>query len=129
MLIGVGLGKRKLQPRGDFRRKEALANLVLSGMSLPSHVFALSQIRIQIYIDKNRDLSIEILKKVERLGAKAIIFTVDVGWWSKRTLESRLNGTLPKSSLGAFMASGGQQDRNLCWNDISWIRVSAISPF
>lgn len=80
----------------------------------------------QTYIDVNRDLTTEILQKVERLGAKAIIFTVDVGWWSKRTLETRHGGELPKASLGAFMAMGGRQDRNLSWNDISWIRVRIL---
>ncbi|RYO37681.1 hypothetical protein AA0111_g2631 [Alternaria arborescens] len=82
----------------------------------------------QTYIDVNRDLTTEILQKVERLGAKAIIFTVDVGWWSKRTLETRHGGELPKASLGAFMAMGGRQDRNLSWNDISWIRRQTKLP-
>jgi L-lactate dehydrogenase (cytochrome) len=76
----------------------------------------------QIYIDKNRDISVEILQNVERLGFKAIIFTVDVGWWSKRTLELRTNGTLPEALLGTFMVTGGVQDRNLSWEDIAWIR-------
>lgn len=80
----------------------------------------------QIYIDKVRDVTAEILQKVERLGMKAIIFTIDVGWESKRTLENRTNEPIPKEHLGAFMAMGGLQDRKLSWDDISWIRVSAF---
>jgi L-lactate dehydrogenase (cytochrome) len=71
-------------------------------------------------MDRVRSVSAEILQKVERLGAKAIIFTVDVGW------EARINGTISKSSLGAFMAMGGLQDRNLSWDDISWIRCRKV---
>ncbi|KAF2117651.1 FMN-dependent dehydrogenase [Lophiotrema nucula] len=82
----------------------------------------------QIYIDRVRSVSAEILQKVERLGVRAIIFTVDVGWGSKRTLEARTNGTIPKSSLGAFMAMGGLQDRNLSWDDIAWIRRHTKLP-
>ena len=67
------------------------------------------------------------LQKVERLGAKAIIFTVDVGWVSKRTLEARINKPIPESLFGAFMAMGGLQDRNLSWDDIAWIRVRILS--
>ena len=59
---------------------------------------------------------------------KAIIFTIDVGWWSKRILEARISDfKLPDASLGAFMASGGLQDRNLSWDDIAWVRVSISS--
>ncbi|GAB7354339.1 hypothetical protein MBLNU459_g4850t2 [Dothideomycetes sp. NU459] len=76
----------------------------------------------QMYIDENRNKSAEILKKVELLGFKAIVFTVDCGWWSKRTLEERIDGTIPKSVLGTFMATGGLQDRTISWDDISWMR-------
>ncbi|KAH6714359.1 mitochondrial fmn-dependent dehydrogenase [Leptodontidium sp. MPI-SDFR-AT-0119] len=48
---------------------------------------------------------------IESLGAKAIIFIVDVGWGLKRTLEARINNKIPKSSLGAFI------------DDITWVRT------
>ncbi|KAH8745573.1 mitochondrial fmn-dependent dehydrogenase [Diaporthe sp. PMI_573] len=80
----------------------------------------------QIYIDRVRSVSEKILRKVEKLGAKAIVFTVDVCWESKRTLDVRAKGAFPKTSLGAFMAMGGLQDRNLTWNDIAFIRISTI---
>jgi hypothetical protein len=64
---------------------------------------------------------------VEQLGFRAIIFTVDAGWESTRTLENRTPGTIPEGLRGYFMASGGLQDRNLSWNDIVWIRVSHIT--
>ncbi|KAF2821154.1 FMN-linked oxidoreductase [Ophiobolus disseminans] len=81
-----------------------------------------------IYIDERRELTTEILQKVERLGAKAIIFTVDVGWWSKRNLEIRHGGELPTASLGAFVAMGGRQDRNLSWNYIAWVKAQTSLP-
>jgi L-lactate dehydrogenase (cytochrome) len=94
----------------------------------------------QIYLNKDRAASANLLQKVEELGAKAIIFTVDVSWASKRTLDVRSKTTKAKqsrkpghesipnkstaSSRSFADAIGGYQDRNLTWEDISFIRVS-----
>ncbi|KAJ5730824.1 uncharacterized protein N7483_005332 [Penicillium malachiteum] len=43
----------------------------------------------QLYLNKDRSESGKLIRKVEKLGAKAIVFTVDVAWESKKTLEMR----------------------------------------
>lgn len=81
----------------------------------------------QMDIDEAREKSMKILQEVERLGFTAIIFKVDVGWESKRTLEARTNksipGCFPRSCLRAFMAFEGRQDRKPSWDDIARFRV------
>lgn len=120
----TGLRKLKLQSGGSLRREEEVTDSTISGMSALTLPAPRLTFIPQMYIDEKRNVSSEILQKVEHLGASAIVFTIDVGWGSKRTLENYTGGSLPKSQLGAFMASGGLQDRNLSWNDISWMRVS-----
>ncbi|KAL4874295.1 L-mandelate dehydrogenase [Aspergillus karnatakaensis] len=108
----------------------------------------------QLYLNKDRKASADLLRKVEKLGAKAIVFTVDVAWESKRTLDVRAKagpilGTPANSSTNSSSASsssssgrarpqrkeagvaqaiGGYQDRNLTWKDISFIREHTKLP-
>jgi L-lactate dehydrogenase (cytochrome) len=93
----------------------------------------------QLYLNKDRSVSETLIRKVERLGAAAIIFTVDVSGDSKRTMDMRtkapFTSTLKRShsstlsekslteSLPVGRAISGYQDRNLAWKDISFIRV------
>ncbi len=125
LMMNLDLCKHELLIGRDFRGQNGVSGLILSGLCSPGckPFRVLSYTSQQIYIDKKREVTAELLRHVESLGVKAIIFTVDVGWWSKRTIEARVNKPLPKEFLGAFMASGGEQDRNLSWDDIAWIRV------
>jgi L-lactate dehydrogenase (cytochrome) len=43
----------------------------------------------QIYLNKDRKASEALLQKVERLGAAAVMFTVDAAYRSKRTRDVR----------------------------------------
>ncbi|KAI1873766.1 uncharacterized protein JN550_003035 [Neoarthrinium moseri] len=82
----------------------------------------------QIYLNKDRSASASLLQKVERLGAKAIIFTVDTLGDSKRTMDVRgkLNATkgapAPRTPLGVGAAISGYQARDMTWSDIDFIR-------
>lgn len=89
----------------------------------------------QIYLNKDREKSVELLKKVEESGVAAVIFTVDVAWQSKRTLDRRAKTALapPPSNEGSekgtqgegvAAAISGYQDSHLVWEDIDFIRVS-----
>ena len=88
--------------------------------------------KVQIYLNKDRSASAALLQKVERLEAKAIVFTVDVAWDSKRTLDVRSKAgasgspRLSKSDkkpAGVSQKIGSYQDRDLSWRDIAFIRV------
>jgi L-lactate dehydrogenase (cytochrome) len=91
----------------------------------------------QIYLNKDRSQSEKLLRKVEKLGATAIIFTVDVMHQSKRTMDVRNKPTALKPPLSSQTSSGnvtaqagvsksisGYQDEKLAWSDITFIRVN-----
>jgi L-lactate dehydrogenase (cytochrome) len=86
---------------------------------------------MQLYLNKDREISSALIRKVEQLGAQAIVFTVDVCWQSKRTLDVRSKETPPRASTvstsspkGVSEAISGYQDSNMTWKDIDFIRVS-----
>lgn len=89
----------------------------------------------QVYLNKDRQASREVIQKADRLGAKAIVFTVDVMRQTKRTLDvrnKRLSNPTPKDGIAAPSAGAGSvsasisgyQDFGLTWGDIGFIRVS-----
>lgn len=92
----------------------------------------------QIYLNKDRAKSAELLRKIEAAGVAAVIFTVDVAWQSKRTLDRRAKTSVaaPESSsagegtqgAGVAAAISGYQDSHLVWDDIDFIRVRIVSP-
>lgn len=51
----------------------------------------------QIYLNKDRKASEVLLEKVTKLGAAAVIFTVDTAWKSKRTRDVRAKTTVQVS--------------------------------
>ncbi|WVQ73082.1 hypothetical protein IAR50_002645 [Cryptococcus sp. DSM 104548] len=98
-------------------------------------------VMFQIYLNKDRAASITLLEKVTRLGADAIIFTVDTAWKSKRTRDVRAKADVApppnsgeggpktsKSPLGVSAAISGFQDTNLTWKDIEFIRSHTHLP-
>ncbi|ODN81596.1 hypothetical protein L202_02008 [Cryptococcus amylolentus CBS 6039] len=96
-------------------------------------------VMFQIYLNKDRAASITLLEKVTRLGADAIIFTVDTAWRSKRTRDVRAKAEVApppssdgmktsKSPLGVSAAISGYQDTNLTWKDIEFIRSHTNLP-
>ncbi|KAJ0120017.1 Cytochrome b2 [Diaporthe amygdali] len=88
-----------------------------------------------LYLNKERTASSALIRKVEQLGARAIVFTVDVCWQSKRTLDVRTKGIPSHSSAiatstskGVSEAIGEYQDRNLTWKDIGFIQSHTKLP-
>lgn len=108
------------------------------------HSEAVKLIVLKLYLNKDRSASKALIQKVTKLGAKAIILTVDVGWESKRTLDVRAKSLgsdlLPVSTeahlaavtsakeAGVSQAIGGYQDHNLTWGDIEFIRRNTHLP-
>ncbi|KAF7519219.1 hypothetical protein G7054_g13168 [Neopestalotiopsis clavispora] len=89
----------------------------------------------QLYLNRDRSASEKLIQKVEKLGAKAIMFTVDVCWQSKRTMDVRTKATpgpspsAPSSApKGVSQAISGYQDTNLTWKDIPFIRSNTKLP-
>ncbi|KAJ9123672.1 hypothetical protein QFC24_003443 [Naganishia onofrii] len=80
----------------------------------------------QIYLNKDRPASEKLLKKVEDLGCKAIMFTVDAPIPGFRTLDAPPSAKDDKNKsaapVGIAQAISGYQDDNLVWEDIAFIR-------
>lgn len=94
----------------------------------------------QVYLNTDRRESEAVLQKAARLGAKAIVFTVDVMRQSKRTLDVRSkrpskpwyspsgDAPEPEPKKSVSESIGGYQDFNLTWADLDFIRVSGHTP-
>jgi L-lactate dehydrogenase (cytochrome) len=95
----------------------------------------------QLYVDKQREKSEKLLKRVSEMGVKAIFVTVDAPVAGKREADERvkvdesisapMSGTKAKNdakggSLGRIMA--GYIDASLSWEDIPWLRKHTNLP-
>jgi L-lactate dehydrogenase (cytochrome) len=96
----------------------------------------------QLYLNKDRKASERLIKKVDALGCKAIMFTVDSARSGFRELDVRAKGvpdapppsaaddTAEKSQapVGIAQAISGYQDPNLTWDDLNFIRKHTKLP-
>ncbi|OJI99648.1 hypothetical protein ASPVEDRAFT_39052 [Aspergillus versicolor CBS 583.65] len=92
----------------------------------------------QLYLNKEKEKSKEVLLKAESLGCKAIFLTVDAAGRGKRESDERLksNDELPHPVTGKPMKAGGGLtrimgsyiDQGMTWKDIAWIRSVTSLP-
>lgn len=97
----------------------------------------------QIYLNKQRDLSESLLRKVESMGFRALMVTVDAAVSGNRELDKRAKdmgkfvgpaqygtgtGEANKKTQGVAQAISGYQDPDVCWADIAWIRSVTKLP-
>jgi L-lactate dehydrogenase (cytochrome) len=95
----------------------------------------------QLYVDKQREKSEQLLKMVEGLGVKAVFVTVDAPVPGKREADERvkadeslstpMSGAKAKNdakggALGRIM--GSYIDSSLSWSDLPWLRRSTSLP-
>lgn len=94
----------------------------------------------KVYLDKDREKSAQNIQMADRLGARAIVLTVDVMRQSKRTLDVRekhlanptprdsnsLKSPSASRSKGISESIAGSHDFNLSWKDVDFIRVSQV---
>ncbi|KAF1930591.1 uncharacterized protein M421DRAFT_377288 [Didymella exigua CBS 183.55] len=97
----------------------------------------------QLYLNKDRSESSALVERVTKLGASAIILTVDVCWQSKRTLDVReklreasdtpapQSITTPTADAKKASVSeqiSGYQATDLTWDDIAFVRKHTHLP-
>ncbi|KAH8894601.1 L-mandelate dehydrogenase [Thozetella sp. PMI_491] len=142
--LGHPLGEINLtKAAGDYGIVQAIsANASCSVDELFAARMEGQHLIYQLYLNKNRSASEKLIRKVEQLGAKAIIFTVDISGDSKRTLDERSkshsrppietsNGTSapsPATPVAVGQSIAGYQERNLTWKDIPFIRRNTKLP-
>jgi L-lactate dehydrogenase (cytochrome) len=92
----------------------------------------------QLYLNKDREKSREILRKVESLGLKAIWLTVDAAGRGKRESDERVKsdetvidpvtGKPVKATGGLTRVMGSYIDQSMTWDAIAWIRSVTNLP-
>ncbi|KAH8924242.1 putative mitochondrial cytochrome b2 [Atractiella rhizophila] len=96
----------------------------------------------QLYINANRKSSEELLKKVEEVGYKAVVWTVDAIAPGNREIDERakfmdeavdvdtgaMNTAKTDAPRSVNQAMFSSQDSNLVWEDLKWIRKHTKLP-
>jgi hypothetical protein len=144
-LLGTGFRKCQLQLGGNIRSTTSRTANILPSTFLLLFPNLAPLTLLKLYLNKDRQKSEELLQKVERLGASAIVFTVDVMMQTKRTLDVRTKHLAkkpapaqaskddkvadpPEFKAGVSQAISGYQDFNMTWGDLDLIRVSGTFP-
>lgn len=102
----------------------------------PDHPFM-----FQLYVNKDRKKSEELIAQVDQLGMKAIFVTVDAAGRGKRESDERLRvdeiivnpmtgekNATGKRGGGLTKVAGAFFDQALTWDDIAWIRSLTKLP-
>lgn len=96
----------------------------------------------QLYLNKQREKSREMLQKAESLGIRAVFVTVDAAGRGKRESDERLKvddqvivnpvtgeqAKAEKQGNGLTRLMGRYIDQGMTWKDIAWIRSTTSLP-
>lgn len=101
----------------------------------------------QLYIYKDRGATLDLVRRAEAAGYRALVLTVDTAVWGRREADVRNNFSLPEglsvvnlaehakqafpegvsgSGLAAYTAQ--MLDQSLTWNDLLWLRDQTKLP-
>jgi 4-hydroxymandelate oxidase len=98
----------------------------------------------QLYIHKDRALTLDLVRRAERAGHEALVLTVDSPVWGMRERDRRNRFTLPEGltlanvaaplddaaggSDGLFRYVARQLDASLTWRDLAWLQRETALP-
>lgn len=92
----------------------------------------------QLYLNREKEKSRQLLKRAESLGCRAIFLTVDSAGRGKRESDERLKseemlfhpatGKMVKAGGGLTKIMGSFIDQSMTWADIEWIRSVTSLP-
>ncbi|KAJ3257390.1 hypothetical protein HK103_004610 [Boothiomyces macroporosus] len=92
----------------------------------------------QLYVNPNRNLTIDIIQKAEKLGVKALVVTIDAPQLGRREKDMRVKfendapDVQATESLsrneGAARAIAHFIDPSLSWDDLKWIKACSNLP-
>jgi len=101
----------------------------------------------QLYVYKDRGATIDLIRRAESAGCRALVLTVDAQVWGRREADVRNNfklperlsvanlaehakemfpGGIPGSGLAAYVAQ--MLDPALSWKDLAWLRGQTKLP-
>ncbi|EJU06457.1 hypothetical protein DACRYDRAFT_44583 [Dacryopinax primogenitus] len=93
----------------------------------------------QLYVNSDHRITEDTLRKIDKLGFKAIMLTVDAPVLGKRELDMKARGLPVRGAnnsgdqgtalrAGVANSLGGYFDSNLKWEDLAWIRSITNLP-
>jgi 4-hydroxymandelate oxidase len=81
----------------------------------------------QLYVQKDRGFTRDLVQRAEAAGCRALCVTVDSPTQGARDQEYHAKGELPERPLPNFQGKD-YLDPALNWNDIEWLRSFATTP-
>jgi 4-hydroxymandelate oxidase len=88
---------------------------------------ATSPVWFQLYVQRDRGFTKELIQRAESAGCRALCVTVDSPTFGARNREDRVRNDLPPRDL-PNLKGRDYLDPTLTWKDISWMRGFAKSP-
>jgi isopentenyl diphosphate isomerase/L-lactate dehydrogenase-like FMN-dependent dehydrogenase len=101
----------------------------------------------QLYIYKDRGATMDLVRRAEESGCRALVLTVDTAVWGRREADVRNNFTLPDGLTVANLAAHAKQnfpaglagsglaayaaamlDASLTWKDLEWLHGQTKLP-
>ena len=81
----------------------------------------------QLYVQKDRGFTRDLVQRAEDAGCRALCVTVDSPTFGARNREERAKGELPERELPNLKGKD-YLDPTLTWKDIDWLRGFAQTP-
>jgi len=81
----------------------------------------------QLYVQKDRGFTRDLVERAESAGCRALCVTVDSPTFGARNREDRVKGELPARQL-PNLRGRDYLDPSLSWKDIDWLRSFARGP-
>src|SRR3984885_12915254 len=135
ILLAPTGGQRFIHPEGEVAaaRGAAAANsiyVISSSASMRVEDVAKSAkgpVWFQLYVQKDRAFTRDLVQRAEDSGCRALCVTVDSPTFGPRNREDRAKGELPERELPNLMGKD-YLDPTLTWKDIDWLRSFSRRP-
>jgi len=134
--------------RAAARAETLMVMSTLSTMTIEEVAAAASgPLWFQLYVYKDRDATVDLIRRAEAAGCQALVLTVDAQVWGRREADIRNQFKLPGglnvanlaqhaktmfpdgisgSGLAAYVSE--MLDPSLSWNDLAWLREQTKLP-
>ena len=135
ILLAPTGGQRFIHPEGELAsaRGAAAANsiyVISSSSSFKVEDIARSTkspVWFQLYVQKDRAFTRDLVQRAEDSGCRALCVTVDSPTFGARNREERAKSELPERELPNLKGKD-YLDPGLTWKDIDWLRSFARTP-
>ena len=135
ILLAPTGGQRFVHPEGELAavRGAAAANatyVISSSASIRVEEIAKAAkgpVWFQLYVQKDRGFTRDLVQRAEDSGCRALCLTVDSPTFGARNREDRAKGELPERELPNLQGKD-YLDPTLTWKDVDWLRSFARRP-